>query len=1304
MSASAYTQVHVPRPSVWQAFEQGSSILWRKILNDDSLHRFGRSGQAQHGMDMFGYRNGDPAKIIGIQCKCKGHDEQATEAELRADLEKALRYEPQITEYYFTTTAPDHAPLQTIAAKITEEQRLLGRRIIVRAWGWGTLEQRISEHPDVALVFDPNHSATAKIQDSRHDQLMTLLKPLHDSIIAKPNGIFTDTISATPGAAETLLDAEIDRYRDLMTGGQPKSALKLLQTLLGSLTSANSPHIWFRVKANIGHCHLHLGDEQLAAKWLDEAVEHAPQDPKAAANAVLALTLQSKNQEAFDLATVELAKDPTNDVLAAYAVQAAGLLGSQDVLSSVPPACRDMEAVRKYEINHLRTIGDTRWRDLALEGLQRCPDDEFYQRHSAEGKLESVLKGNHEQTWLLSAEDRQHVASAAQTLQSLWNDAKSGEVASRQDNIVLCLNAASALMLLGEFEKAEALIDEGLSIKPADADLQVKAAAIALESSDGPIPAALFDPLPSEGIGFLLKIQIAAHNGNWTYLAGLQGEASLATVPSSEIATVETLAEIANIRQLAQSGPEEAGERLSNSIARNVGAGRPLVLLAQLAHELSLPDVAKVAYDHALAAVTESSHIADRQMLARYASRRRDHAAVIRLLDGYIDTSKLSEELFELASAFAYQFPPKARGLGFFNSLPTSVRETSQYSILEGILHYHRGDLVSAEERLRAAVGHDPASIKPLLMLAQTLLRQKKRDVISALVLDLDPFAMSGSPLDHMHLAHLLRMSGRLDDALKLGFATFEANRNEAAVNLQWLGLTFSCLSHLQALSAGPLAIGKWVTLSSDDSQTIEFTMVAHPGRPAERKFDQSHALAARALGLGVGDSFVITDGLGRERRWTLNSIEHEYLHAHHDVSENFNERFPDEAGFWIIKSAADDLEPFMDVVRQHSERQERLLDQYTRQQVPISILAEISGSSAAAMADTLRSNRIEIEVCEGTLPERNYAAQTVRRFLGKGIVLDTLTHWAAVEIGAMPILQEVFGRVLVPRSTLDELMKLQDDDTDVVEGSEMTGTAFYHGGKFYYDEMTPERRAARSAAIQARVDSLSSECEVVPVHAPEDADPEIVERLDGGSLDPMFVAREHGVMLLSEDKHYRNWAASQQVPGAWLQAVLMVAADEGLLSAGRYALLTADLAIIGHGPVTFNATVLGNIVKQTTPETRNRLFAIARCLGVEKADMQSHLNVFDDTLKLLWSPPKVSSTAMLATSLLLQNALRFRPELQQTVLRRVQRTLSKYWAGDFVPAWKKGHFLSDYVPPMPVEQSAKTSDTRKTRKRRTKA
>lgn len=266
MSASANSKVHVPRPKVWQTFESGSALLWREILKDPSIHRFGRNGQAQHGMDMFGYRDGDTSKIVGVQCKCKGLDEQATEKEFREDFEKALKYEPKLTEYFFTSTAKDDVALHTLAAKLTEEQRLLGRNIIVRAWGWDTLEDEISAYPDVALVFDPNHSPTAELQAKRHVEMVALTSDKGNDILAEVRALRADLIGHSAGdatsskadPAEAALDAEIDRYRDRANNGKPRSALELLNSLLTTLTERNSGHIWFRVKANIAHCHLKL--------------------------------------------------------------------------------------------------------------------------------------------------------------------------------------------------------------------------------------------------------------------------------------------------------------------------------------------------------------------------------------------------------------------------------------------------------------------------------------------------------------------------------------------------------------------------------------------------------------------------------------------------------------------------------------------------------------------------------------------------------------------------------------------------------------------------------------------------------------------------------------------------------------------------------------------------------------------------------------------------------------------------------------------------------------------------------------
>src|SRR5690606_4171674 len=134
--------------------------------------------------------------------------------------------------------------------------------------------------------------------------------------------------------------------------------------LLKTLTEKNSGHIWFRVKANIAHCHLQLSDEATAADMLEEAVAHAPEDPKAAANAMMAMMLRGDHQKAFEQGLAELTKSPDNEVLAGYVVQAGGYAGVADAIDRIPEAVRASEAVRKYHLLNLRNAGDPSWIDL----------------------------------------------------------------------------------------------------------------------------------------------------------------------------------------------------------------------------------------------------------------------------------------------------------------------------------------------------------------------------------------------------------------------------------------------------------------------------------------------------------------------------------------------------------------------------------------------------------------------------------------------------------------------------------------------------------------------------------------------------------------------------------------------------------------------------------------------------------------------------------------------------------------------------------------------------------------------------
>jgi cellulose synthase operon protein C len=162
MSQLAATQVSKPRDE--QAFERTCVVLWRSILKDPNVQTNASRGQKQDGVDLFGVRNEDTTRSVGIQCKLKGEGKRLTEKEVREEVRKAMNFQPPLREYFIVTTASDEGNLQRVVRELTIEAANTGRSISINVWGWGTLEQRINEHPEAANAFDPTYGPHAKKQ------------------------------------------------------------------------------------------------------------------------------------------------------------------------------------------------------------------------------------------------------------------------------------------------------------------------------------------------------------------------------------------------------------------------------------------------------------------------------------------------------------------------------------------------------------------------------------------------------------------------------------------------------------------------------------------------------------------------------------------------------------------------------------------------------------------------------------------------------------------------------------------------------------------------------------------------------------------------------------------------------------------------------------------------------------------------------------------------------------------------------------------------------------------------------------
>ncbi|MEA2907834.1 MAG: hypothetical protein QOI12_5221 [Alphaproteobacteria bacterium] len=151
--------VRLPKPKDWQDFERKTRELLAHVLADPNTRMHGRTGQPQHGVDIWGYRNEDLSKLIGVQCKLS--NDEITAAELRAELEKTTSFTPTISEFILVTTAARDATIQQAARELTQSLIGTDRPILVDVWGWEDIEEAAAKHADAWKTFDPTFNPFA---------------------------------------------------------------------------------------------------------------------------------------------------------------------------------------------------------------------------------------------------------------------------------------------------------------------------------------------------------------------------------------------------------------------------------------------------------------------------------------------------------------------------------------------------------------------------------------------------------------------------------------------------------------------------------------------------------------------------------------------------------------------------------------------------------------------------------------------------------------------------------------------------------------------------------------------------------------------------------------------------------------------------------------------------------------------------------------------------------------------------------------------------------------------------------------
>jgi hypothetical protein len=154
----------LPSLSSARDFEALCLALYQRDWGDPNAQLNGVSGQSQSGVDIFG-RSAADGELYGVQCKVRAGDAANLRfAEIEAEVEKAEKFEPRLSNFIVATSARRDARLQAKVRKLSSE-RLEKGKFAVHVAAWEDLIILLDRYRDIACHFFPFLSAQASFSD-----------------------------------------------------------------------------------------------------------------------------------------------------------------------------------------------------------------------------------------------------------------------------------------------------------------------------------------------------------------------------------------------------------------------------------------------------------------------------------------------------------------------------------------------------------------------------------------------------------------------------------------------------------------------------------------------------------------------------------------------------------------------------------------------------------------------------------------------------------------------------------------------------------------------------------------------------------------------------------------------------------------------------------------------------------------------------------------------------------------------------------------------------------------------------------
>lgn len=144
--------IHLPKLSDENEFESLLRDICALEWSDPNTAKFGRSGQKQYGVDVYGRPSDRPFSYRGVQCKHRTTNKQLSRKEIEKEVADGKLFPHGLDRLVIATDTPRDSNTQIIVDKINERELAAGG-FQVCIWFWDDISERLAAYPQLMMMY-----------------------------------------------------------------------------------------------------------------------------------------------------------------------------------------------------------------------------------------------------------------------------------------------------------------------------------------------------------------------------------------------------------------------------------------------------------------------------------------------------------------------------------------------------------------------------------------------------------------------------------------------------------------------------------------------------------------------------------------------------------------------------------------------------------------------------------------------------------------------------------------------------------------------------------------------------------------------------------------------------------------------------------------------------------------------------------------------------------------------------------------------------------------------------------------------